>query len=87
MPIPEWVNKWIERLDDPAQNVILLTSDEDRFHTSWCRFRQGNECNCAQEYHATGNENEEIIPPMPGDPHFGWWDDLVTPIIPVDDWE
>ena len=61
MPVPNWVYNWIERLGDQPQNIIALTSDENRFHTSWCRFRNGDECNCAQEYHATGNEGEEII--------------------------
>ena len=58
MAIPDWLYNWIERSDNPAQNVVALTSDEERLHTSWCRFRAGNECNCAQEYHATGNEGE-----------------------------
>ena len=61
MPVPDWVHKWIERSDDSPQNVIMLTSDEDRFHTSWCTFRIGDDCNCTQEHHVISHEDEEII--------------------------
>ena len=59
MPVPNWVHKWIEQLDDPIQDAVMLNAEEDRLHTSWCMFRANEDCNCRQEYHETGNESNE----------------------------
>ena len=73
MPIPDWIHKWIEQLDDPAQDVIMLSTDEDRLHASWCAFRAGEECTCQRPYSELNPDGSFIIT-----------DD--TQIVPPDDW-
>lgn len=46
MPIPDWLYNWIEQSDDPAQDVVMLTEDENNMHTHACRFRLGDQCDC-----------------------------------------